>query len=321
MVISVQDSISSFLVNCQAKNLDPKSIIFYKTHLDNFIEFLRIRHKDLSISEIDSTVIRGFILYLQSEKPQRYGKEKGISEPGINRHIKVLKIFFRYMVREGITEDNPMRNISKLRVAKKQTEAFTNLQVLRMLETAKEKKGFTGLRDFLLIHLLYDTGARISELLNLKLQDVDLERRAFQVVGKGKKEREVPFGRTSFEILSEYLVVKESMFGENEYLFLTLQGGRLSRRQAAKTIERIGMKAGVQGVRVSPHTFRHTFAKNYLLNGGDVFSLKEILGHSDLETVQIYVNMDKKDIIDQYNKYNPGDKLTASLLLRAGLHQ
>ena len=306
------------MVHCQVKNLDPQTIIFYKNHLDNLVQFLHIRHQGLSISEIDSSVIREFILYLQNEKPQRYRKEKGISGSGINRHIKVLKILFRFLVRESIIKQNPTRNISYCRVVKRKLETFTDTQVSRMLEIAREKELFTGLRDYLLILLLYDTGARISELLNLKLEDIDWKRRVFQVVGKGKQEREVPFGRTSGEILHQYLQLKERRFGGKEHVFLTRDGDRLSRRQAAKNIERIGKKAGIQGVRLSPHTFRHTFAKNYLLNGGDVFSLKEILGHRDLETVQIYVHMNEQDIIDQYNKYNPGDKLTASLLFRVG---
>ena len=108
--------------------------------------------------------------------------------------------------------------------------------------------------------------------------------------------------------------MKDDKFGTNGNIFLASNGNVLTRRQAAKNIERIGKKAEVQGIRVSPHTFRHTFAKCYLLNGGDVFSLKEILGHNDLETVQIYVNMNQKDIVSQYNKYNPGDKLAPELL-------
>ena len=132
------------------------------------------------------------------------------------------------------------------------------------------------------------------------------------MIGKGKKERLVPFGKTSCEILKKYLEIKKKIFGESEYIFLTRNGNRLSRRQASKNIERIGKKAGIKGIRISPHTFRHTFAKNYLLNGGDVFTLKEILGHSNLETVQIYVNMNERELINQYNKYNPGDRILIS---------
>lgn len=95
----------------------------------------------------------------------------------------------------------------------------------------------------------------------------------------------------------------DGLFGKQEFLFLATNGKVLSRRQAAKNIERIGKKAGIQGVRVSPHTFRHTFAKNYLLNGGDVFSLKEILGHNDLETVQIYVNMNQHSQVKLFAFY------------------
>lgn len=312
MDISIKDGISSFVIHCRIKNLDPKSIHFYKVHLDNFIEFLEMKQKDLSIIKIDTSILREFILYLQNEKQMRNKKLKGYSSVGINRHIKVLKIFFKFLQKEGIIENNPSRNIPRQRVENKIIETFSDVQIKRMLEIAKSKKNFSGLRDYLVIHLLYDTGARISELLNLKNQDIDFDRRVFYVVGKGNKKRDVPFGRVSYELLCLYLRKRDDLFGKTEYLLLASNGKVFSRRQAAKNLERIGKIAGIQGVRVSPHTFRHTFAKNYLLNGGDVFSLKEILGHNDLETVQIYVNMNQRDIISQYNKYNPGDKLLAS---------
>jgi len=277
--------------------------------LNNFVNFLEIKGKDFAVLGLSASILREFILYLQSEKTQRYSNEKGISGAGINRHIKVMKIFFKFLEKEGIIKNNPSRNISKLRIENKRIETFTDSHVTKMLEIAKNKRNFSGLRDYLLIHLLYDTGARISELLSLKNQDIDFDRRVFYVLGKSRKAREVPFGRTSFEILSHYLRMKDGLFGENECIFLANNGKVFSRRQAAKNIERIGKNAGIHGVRISPHTFRHTFAKNYLLNGGDVFSLKDILGHNDLETVQIYVNMNLKDIVSQYFKYNPGDRI------------
>lgn len=314
MDITIQDGVSSFLVHCKVKNLDHKSILFYQTHLNNLVDFLELKANDFSIQMINPSVLREFILYLQNEKPQRYRNEKGISEAGINRHLKVLKIFFKFLEKEGIIKTNPTRNIPKLRVEHKKVETFKDIQIIQMLEIAKNKGNFAGYRDYLVIHLLYDTGARISELLNLVIQTIDFERRVFHVIGKGRKPRDVPFGRTSYEILCQYLKMKDDKFGENDNIFLASNGNVLTRRQAAKNIERIGAKAQIQGVRISPHTFRHTFAKSYLLNGGDVFSLKEILGHNDLETVQIYVNMNQKDIVSQYCKYNPGDRLAISML-------
>lgn len=314
MDITIQDGVSSFLVHCKVKNLDPKSILFYQSNLKNLVDFLELKANDFSIQGINPSVLREFILYLRNEKPQRYRNEKGITEAGINRHIKVLKIFFKFLEKEGIIKDNPTRNIPKLRVEHKKVEAFKDIQITQMLEVAKNRGNFSGYRDYLLIHLLYDTGARISELLGLKNEAINHEERVFHVIGKGRKPRDVPFGRTSYEILCQYLKMKDDKFGANDKIFVSSNGNALTRRQAAKNIERIGKKAEIQGVRVSPHTFRHTFAKSYLLNGGDVFSLKEILGHNDLETVQIYVNLNQKDIVSQYCKYNPGDKLAISML-------
>lgn len=188
--------------------------------MKNFIEFLEIKRKDFAINKIDISILREFILYLQNEKQMRYKKEKGFSGVGINRHIKVLKIFYKFLDKEGIIENNPSRNISRQRVVSKKVETFSDIHIMQMLKIVEYKRSFTGLRDYLMIHLLYDTGARISELLNLKIQDIDFESRVFHVVGKGGKERAVPFGRTSFEILCQYIKMIDGLFVKQEFLFL-----------------------------------------------------------------------------------------------------
>jgi integrase/recombinase XerD len=168
---------------------------------------------------------------------------------------------------------------------------------------------FPGIRNYALISLLYDTGGRISELLELKVDDIQLDEKILTVKGKGGKGRVVPFGDRSLIGLVKYLNRRDKSFGKKEALFLTKFGNPLMRRMTNKIIERIGEKAKVENVRFSAHTFRHTFAKNWLMNGGDIFSLQKFLGHRTLDMVRNYVNITFKDIQSQHSKFSPGDNL------------
>jgi integrase/recombinase XerD len=180
---------------------------------------------------------------------------------------------------------------------------------MAMLKITMHQMDFPGIRNYALITLLYDTGCRISELLDLKVEDIQLDEKILTVKGKGGKGRVVPFGDRSLIALVKYLNRRTTLFGKDGLVFLTKFGNPLTRRMTNKIIERIGEKAKVENVRLSAHTFRHTFAKNWLMNGGDIFSLQKILGHRTLDMVRNYVNITFKDIQSQHNKFSPGDNL------------
>ena len=291
--------ISAFISTRRLKNLSPHTIDFYRKILGKFLSFMEVHHGEIPLEGIDHHLLRE---YLASIKEQ-------YSPGSLNQHIKVLKILFKFMVEEGVISENPSRRVSKLRMAPPVIPTFTDDQVRAMLRVTKAQRGFLGLRNVTLITLLFDTGCRISELLLLPVTDILLEERILKVTGKGGRVRAVPFGQRSLITLVKYLNQRNRLFGEEGLLFLTRSGKPFTLRMSNKTIARIGKKAEVKDVRLSAHTFRHTFAKNWLLNGGDIFSLQKILGHSTLEMVRNYVNMTFRDIQTQHSKFSPGDNL------------
>jgi len=299
MTTTLKGMVSAFLSTRRLRNLSPNTITFYSQHLNKFLEFMESHYPYLFLEQLDHTILREFVS----------GLKENHSAGGVNHHIKVLKILFKFMVEEGVINENPSKKISRIKTDETAIATFTNEQIRAMLEITKYQMDFPGIRNYALITLLYDTGCRISELLELKVDDIQLEEKIFTVSGKGGKDRIVPFGDRSLVGLVKYLNRRYKLFGKGGVLFLTRFGGPLTRRMTNKIIERIGTKANVENVRLSAHTFRHTFAKNWLMNGGDIFSLQKILGHRTLDMVRNYVNITFKDIQSQHNKFSPGDRL------------
>jgi integrase/recombinase XerD len=159
--------------------------------------------------------------------------------------------------------------------------------------------------------MLFDTGIRCSELTGLRISDVNLESRLIKVTGKGNKERQVPIGAKVQKALWKYLQFQRPAAATPRYdqVFLTLEGYPIAKDRLETVVERYGQKAAITGVRVSPHTFRHTMAVFFLRNGGDVFSLQRILGHSSLEVLKGYVNLAQADISRVHQKNSPADNL------------
>jgi integrase/recombinase XerD len=172
-----------------------------------------------------------------------------------------------------------------------------------------------GYRDYTIMLALLDTGTRCSELTGLRLADVNLDSRLLKVWGKGSKERLVPIGAKVQKALWKYLVRfrPEPATPRYEQVFLTRDGRPLTKDRLEAIVERYGRKADITGVRVSPHTFRHTMAVTFLRNGGDVFSLQRILGHSQLEVVRGYVNLAQSDISRVHRRNSPADNLEFKL--------
>lgn len=181
-------------------------------------------------------------------------------------------------------------------------------QVQRLLAVIDTRR-MNGFRDLCILLLLLDTGIRLSELVNLQLPNVELERGEIKVRGKGDKERIVPIGANVQKALWKYArrFRPQPAHSNVKNLFLSARGYGLSGSRVYHMIRGYGDKAALQGVRCSPHTFRHTFAKNFLLNGGDLFTLQKILGHSSLDVVRLYVNLATEDVKIQHRKYSPVD--------------
>jgi integrase/recombinase XerD len=299
MTTTLKGMVSAFLSTRRLRNLSPNTITFYSQHLNKFLEFMESHYPDVSLEKIDNTILREYVS----------GLKENHSAGRVNHYIKVLKILFKFMVEEGVISENPSKKVSRIKADQTATATFSNSQIMTMLEVTKHQMDFPGIRNYALITLLYDTGCRISELLDLKIDDVQLDEKILTVKGKRGKGRVVPFGDRSLISLVKYLNRRTTLFGKDGVLFLTKFCDPLTRRMTNKIIERIGEKAKVKNVRLSAHTFRHTFAKNWLMNGGDIFSLQKILGHRTLDMVRNYVNITFNDIQSQHSKFSPGDNL------------
>ena len=291
--------VSAFISTRRLRNLSPNTITFYSQHLNKFLEFMESHYPDVSVEQIGHSILREYV----------FGLKKRHAPGGVNHHIKVLKILFKFMVEEGMITENPSKKIPKLKAERIVIPTFSNEQVQAMLGVTKQQMDFPGIRNNTLITLLFDTGCRISELLSLMQDNIQFEEKILTVRGKGGKQRIVPFGDRSLVNLIKYLNKRNKHFGTASVLFLTRFGDPLTLRMTNKIIERIGEKAKVENVRLSAHTFRHTFAKNWLMNGGDIFSLQKILGHRTLDMVRNYVNITFQDIQSQHSKFSPGDNL------------
>lgn len=178
---------------------------------------------------------------------------------------------------------------------------------VRALLAGLDQKWFPYHTVWTLMVLILDTGLRISEVIELRLDQIDFPAGVLRVMGKGGKERQVPFGATSKQALWNYMA-RRGEVPDQGLLFVNRFGGKLCRIWVQQTMRFLARRVGITGVRVSPHTLRHTFAINYVRNGGDAFSLQRILGHSSLDMVKIYVSLADQDVAALYRKFSPMDR-------------
>lgn len=211
---------------------------------------------------------------------------------------------------EGCLSQNPTRRLKVPKAPKAIIETFSDAQIHRLIR-AIDQRSAVGCRDYCIILVFLDTGVRLSELVTLELPNLHQDQAYFKGLGKGTKGRIVPIGAHVQKALWKYIhkYRPEPFHANIQNVFLSRDGRALSPSSVYDRISKYGKRAGLQGVRCSPHTFRHTFAKNFLLNGGDVFTLQKILGHSSLEVVRMYVNLASDDVQVQHRKASPVDWL------------
>jgi integrase/recombinase XerD len=221
------------------------------------------------------------------------------------------RAFFCLLVRVGEIDESPMDRVEKVRVPRKVVATFSPAQVAAMLATCNGRS-FNGTRLRTIILTLLDCGLRVLALCGLALENASWDEWALRVMGRGSKERVVPFGEASRQALMAYVAKRENIPGQSA-LFLTCYGDPMNRHEAHRIVRRGGAKAGITGVRRSPHTFRHTFAVMYLRNGGDAFSLQRLLGHSCLKMTRRHAELAQTDVIDRHRACSPGDRFLSAV--------
>jgi len=275
------------------KNYSACTVNNYKADLDEFSGFLDSRGgKD--IKNIDYFLLRKFLSTLSERK---------LGKRTLSRKISTLKSFFKFALREGMVKNNPASVLIYPRLDKPLPKFLTENEVKNVLALPKEKD-ILGFRDKAILEFLYSTGARVSEMVSLAIDDVDLISGIVKVRGKGKKERLLPLGEPAINTIKAYLDMRRDT---NKALFLNKHNQRLSDRGVRDIIYRYIKKAAVN-LKVSPHTFRHSFATHLLNRGADLRSVQELLGHSSISTTQVYTHLTIDSLKSVYQKAHPRAK-------------
>lgn len=296
--MSLHACTAGFLSRCQAMNLAPGTLGWYSFILRDLTAFLELREVR-ELDKIDPTHLRQFLVNLRTA---------GKASETIVRTFGALRCAFRFWTREGILSKDPMALVERPRCERVLIRPMTPEQVTALLEQP-DRRSVEGLRDRAMMMLMLDSGLRVFEVRFLRTDRIDWINCTATVMGKGRKERLIPFSAKTREALLEYATARRGKVVRSPQFFVGQTGMPVDRSKMHKLVRGYGRKAGIQGVRISPHTLRHTFAVLYIRNGGDSFSLQEILGHSTLEMTRRYVNLASRDVAEQYKKFSPMEGL------------
>lgn len=259
------------------------TVTSYTTDLEQFFAYLDQKFQISDIKDIDSKIIRTWIITLV---------EEGLSATSINRKISSLKSFFKYHNRIKTISCNPTQQITAPKIAKRLPEFVAQEDMERLFNEDLFADTYEGWRDRVIIELFYSTGMRLSELINLKFQDIDFYDKSIKVLGKRNKERIIPLGNIAIEALQKYLLFFESEFGETKkylHIFVTSKANKIYPKAVYRIVRKyLDMVTTID--KRSPHVIRHTFATHLLNNGADINAIKEILGHSSLAATQVYTH-------------------------------
>jgi integrase/recombinase XerD len=269
-------------------------------HLENLVYFKRF----LAVQNINFTEATLKILEQYVWEMRNAGKKKNT----VNGRIKTLRVFFRLLNAKEYLPHNPAVYLKTVRGPQPEIIPFNSDQVKALL-AQPDRGSFAGLRDYLVMQLLLDTGIRLNELCNIRLSDVNLKSCGLFVrKGKGSKTRTVGFGAETRKTMVRYLSYTGISDGET-HLVLGQDSLPLKPRSVQERIAIHARNVGIRGVRPSPHTFRHTFAKMFLMNDGDPYVLRDLLGHNSMSTVIIYLKLFREDLLKKYRGKSPVDRL------------
>ncbi len=278
------------------RNYSLYTIQAYNGDLNVFYNFLNENNVN-NIKKIDYNLMRKYLINLNN---------KNYSSKTINRNISTLRGFFNYFQSIGIIKNNPLLLISNPKTTKK-LPIYLHQEELQKILDIPDKNAPLGYRNYLIIELLYSTGIRVGELVNIKIKDINISNQTIKILGKGSKERYVIFGDVLKDAMNEYLLYYRPMLlkeKSSEFLLLNKNGTSLSDRGVRLIIDNIVRHSSVEK-NISPHVIRHTFATHMLNAGADLKIVQELLGHSNLSTTQIYTHVSNEHLRDVYVKTHP----------------
>ena len=296
--LTLKAGFEDFVSRCTALNLADGTLAWY----DNILRELGLTLAAQGIERLEQIQPEHLRAHLTALRRRGHASET------VFRVYGALRCAFRFWRREKKLSTNPMELLERPRRERALIRPLSPEQAAKLLDMPDTRTS-PGLRDRAMIALMLDTGLRVSEVLSLEVSRIDWVNCSATVMGKGRKERMVPFSARTGQVLLEYTRERAKKPALDPQFFLGRTGRRLERTKVRKLVVRYGKTAGIEGVRVSPHTLRHTFAVMYVRNGGDSFSLQEILGHSTLEMTRRYVHLARHDVAEQHKKYSPMESL------------
>jgi integrase/recombinase XerD len=278
------------------KGLSKNTIEAYGHGLGRFLNYVEKKGIE-EVQRVGKFDVRAFLLTL---------KKQGLSTRSMVRNLVAIRTFFRFLIQEGILEANPVEEMEFPKLAKPLPEILALKEVEQLLDQPDLRTPL-GIRDRAMLEVLYATGMRVSELVQLPINQVNLEGGYVLVFGKGSKERVVPLGREAMKWISLYLEkVREKLAGgkESRFLFVNRSGRGMSRQGFWHNLKALGQKAGIRK-RITPHLLRHSFATHLLERGADLRSVQMMLGHADISTTQIYTHVARERLKKIHQKYHP----------------
>jgi integrase/recombinase XerC len=281
------------------KRLSPHTVISYQTDLTQFAAYLRVEYDLGDASQASHAFIRSWVVSLMSQD---------LDPRTVNRKVACLRSFYKFLLRERRIEINPMLRIKAPKMAKKLPEFVPEEALNRMLNSFEFEDSFAGVRDQLVLETLYGTGIRLSELLGIMDDDLDLGARTVRVTGKGSKQRIVPLNPSLLLVLANYRERRTGEFGQeraNSPLLRTDKGEPLYEKLVYRTVKKYLSQVSTSAAHQHPHALRHAFATHLLGKGADLNSIKELLGHASLAATQVYTHLSVDRLKSVFEQAHP----------------
>jgi len=296
--VLVDEALSLFSGHQQAQNRSELTVGAYQTDLVQFFRFAAheqgVEVETLTVDLIDVYIVRGFLGVLA---------DHGLMRKSMARKLAVLRTFFKFLCRKEILQINPVQRVASPKLGRRLPN-FLYLEQMEALLKASDCTTLLGSRDQVIIELLYGSGLRVSELVGLNLENLDLESGLIRVLGKGSKERVVPITNHAIQAIEGYLGMRKD---NTKILLLNYQGTRLSARSVRRILDKLVAKLSLVQ-HVSPHMLRHSFATHMLDGGADLRSVQELLGHQKLSSTQIYTHLTRERLKTVYDQAHPRAK-------------
>jgi integrase/recombinase XerD len=314
--LTFKEALELFVNAKKAEGMRPRTISDYYKHIEWFTRFLSEFYPDVTtIQQLTADIIRNYINYLRDERNPYAGDKtrekdvKGLAVNTINIRLRTLRAMCRFWTEEGYIAANPMEKIKPLRKDSVDDMTGYTEKEIKALFSVLDVRQYSGFRDKIIMLLLLDTGIRINELVNVQISHLDVKRSTLTIpaeIAKNRKSRTIPVSRKVMKLLLELHDENKQYFEPTEFLFLTAYGEQMIPDTFRRRLWKYAQEAGVE--RATPHKFRHSFARDFLMNGGSVFALQLILDHADIATTRRYVQLDDSHIKEQHQRFSPVSK-------------